>query len=150
MKNIKKLCAGLLAAAICLIGASCSKAPEDKKASAPAQPAEVTLTVQNAVSNTGDKILTAKWQNNSDDEIRFGRAFKVEKQNGDEWTEFAPAGDVVFTDEAHMLSAKGNADLTYDLSQYNFTEAGRYRVKTEYSVNAKSVDNEIFAEFNVE
>ncbi len=159
MKKVKTLLAIMLAAVMCLIGAACDNASDTSGSAAVSSDSTgVSLILEDTVYTNDKGSINATWYNNSDKEMMYGYSFTVEKQTDGEWVEFKPTAELAFEDLGIMLEAGAGKEHTFDLSNYDFTEAGTYRIATDYSLEAEGSKKpqqtydhyDIYAEFTVE
>lgn len=155
MTKIKSLAIVLLVSLCLICVTACNNSDNNRGASSDlAEAGGVSIILNDSVYSNDKKSIKAVWQNNSDYKIMFGEYFSVEKQTNGEWSEFKPSAEMAFYDIGYTLKSGASGEHTYDLSKYDFTEAGSYRISAEYSYESENSDTNktsqtVYAEFTV-
>ena len=130
MKFIKKILVLLTAAAVGMALVACNRG--DSNVSPEQNGVALALNDGTTYSNELGAVKVT-WNNNSDQEILIDRDFEVQKQNGKDWVNFEPKEKTNTADEGISVKAGESYIMTYDLSSYDFTESGEYRLNVKYS-----------------
>lgn len=104
----------------------------------------VTMETTEASYPVGTEMVDLVIKNDSDEEVYYGVAFSVEKQDGNRWVIVPFEDDVSWIEIALMLAPKGQNEETvsFDLLENELTE-GTYRIIKEIAGNPVSAEFEI-------
>lgn len=78
--------------------------------------------------------LNVKWHNNSSYSISYGHPYEIERKSGDNWVNIRTV-DVNYPMEEFVLSAGGETDKGYTLTDFNLNKRGTYRLRTSCVIN---------------
>jgi len=104
----------------------------------------VSISLNQEVYDSEGETFILTVSNQSEEEISYGIAFTVEKQEGDQWITVEPEEEMSFIMIAHILGPGEEAEDELNMHYYEPFEPGEYRV-------VRQIEGEVLtAEFTVE
>lgn len=104
----------------------------------------VSIRLNQEVYDSEGETFILTVSNKSEEEISYGIAFTVEKQEGDQWITVEPEEEMSFIMIAHILGPGEEAEDELNMQYYEPFEPGEYRV-------VRQIEGEVLtAEFTVE
>ena len=108
----------------------------------------------------GELNLTLSLRNETEHLVIYGESFVVEREEDGQWVWCQAVENAVFTQLAYLLDPGETKEETYILTfPFVINEAGKYRFRTEFSVDEQndwgkivpnnSVGGQLWAEFTV-
>ncbi len=95
----------------------------------------ITLQAKEVVADGDDIKLVVSWKNETEFEVLYGEMFRVERYVDGKWKVCDAGESNAFFSIANLLAPKSAHTKTYGVSNYyKVSEAGKYRLLTEYSV----------------
>lgn len=98
-------------------------------------------------------VLKVRWNNQTDYEVLYGEAYKIQRLEGDSWVDLSPRPNTGFTAIGYHLNPHSSTTKTYELDWiYDVSKAGTYRFVSDCRVyeTPTGTDCDLWAEFQVE
>ena len=93
---------------------------------------QIYITIDRIEMVDGKPIIHAIWHNESDRVICFGVGYKIERLDGDSWTDVM-VEDFAIIEIACMMNPGESGEHTYRLEYFDVTSEGSYRILVDYS-----------------
>ena len=93
---------------------------------------EIYITIDKIELVDGKPIATVSWHNESDRVICFGMGYRVERLDGDSWTNVM-VEDFAIIEIACIMDPGQSGEQTYRLEYFDLGNAGEYRIFVDYS-----------------
>ena len=108
----------------------------------------VYLTLFDAEYIDGAWRIDVLWHNDTGRNVVYGKAYTIEYQNGEKWEDVTTA-DVEFIEIACIAAPYSTAKETYTTKWFDVSRAGRYRLRSSFSIEGESTSKTISIAFEL-